>query len=569
MNTLGRHLFPRKFNKSCIITAARWLNQQPESKPTIKDRIREGPGFRDFLQQPSITPVGDHVLAADVPYLSRESVLGRGRKVFFEIYGCQMNTNDTEIVWSILKSHDFRRTGNIKDADVVLLMTCAIRDGAESTIWNRLRHIRLMKGKRDEVNKPLQIGILGCMAERLKKQLVEKEQAVDVVAGPDSYKDLPRLLAVGQGGQKAINVMLSLDETYADVIPVKLDRKSRTAFVSIMRGCDNMCSYCIVPFTRGRERSRPIDSIREEALHLQAKGIKEITLLGQNVNSYRDMSGMAEDAEKQASILAPGFKTVYKTKVGGLRFAELLADLAETVPEMRIRFTSPHPKDFPGAVLETIARYPNICKSLHLPAQSGSSSVLERMRRGYTREAYLNLVDEVRALIPDVTLSSDFICGFCGETDEEFSETLSLIQRVKYHTAFLFAYSMREKTTAHRRYQDDVPEETKQQRLRQMIAAFRAGAEELNRQYIGREELVMVEGASKRSKDDLSGRNDGNIKVILPGGDVPMGDSNSKERKTIVSGDYVAVRIVESNSQILKGIPLYHTTIHDFAARKV
>lgn len=504
----------------------------------------------------------------DIPYLPRESLLGQRRKVFFEIYGCQMNTNDTEIVWSILKSHDFQRTGNIKDADVVLLMTCAIRDGAESTIWNRLKHIRLMKGKRDEA-KPLQIGVLGCMAERLKKQLVEKEQAVDVVAGPDSYKDLPRLLAVGQSGQKAINVMLSLDETYADVMPVKLDRKSRTAYVSIMRGCDNMCSYCIVPFTRGRERSRPISSIRKEALNLQDKGIKEITLLGQNVNSYRDTSECSEDTEKQASILAPGFKTVYKTKIGGLRFAELLMDLAVTVPEMRIRFTSPHPKDFPNAVLETIAKYPNICNSLHLPAQSGSSSVLERMRRGYTREAYLNLIDEVRSLIPDVTLSSDFICGFCGETDEEFSETISLIRQVKYHTAFLFAYSMREKTTAHRRYEDDVPEEKKQQRLREMIAAFRAGAEQLNRQFVGREELVLVEGFSKRSKDDLSGRNDGNIKVILPSGDVPMGHSNADERKTIVSGDYVAVKIVESNSQILKGVPLYHTTISEFAARKM
>ncbi|XP_065091941.1 CDK5RAP1-like protein [Ochlerotatus camptorhynchus] len=567
MSNIVRRIINLKAVKQRILPASasiRWKQTQPR---TATDKLRDGPSLQDFLQQsPSVADIHQVQRAADIPYLPKEPLLGHKRKVFFEIYGCQMNTNDTEIVWSILKSHDFQRTGTIKDADVVLIVTCAIRDGAESTIWNRLKHIRLMKEKRHE-SKPLQIGVLGCMAERLKKQLVEKEQAVDVVAGPDSYKDLPRLLAVGQKGQKAINVMLSLDETYADVIPVKLDRKSRTAFVSIMRGCDNMCSYCIVPFTRGKERSRPISSIREEALIIHGKGIKEITLLGQNVNSYRDTSAYI-DGKKQASIMAPGFKTVYKTKVGGMRFAELLMELAETVPEMRIRFTSPHPKDFPTAVLETIARYPNICNSLHLPAQAGSSTVLERMRRGYSREAYLNLVHEVRSTITNVTLSSDFICGFCGETEEEFAETISIIERVKYHTAFLFAYSMREKTTAHRRYVDDVPEEVKQFRLREMIRAFRAGAEELNRQFIGREELVLVEGVSKRSKDDLSGRNDGNIKVIIPACDVPMGDATSNERKTIVSGDYVAVRITESNSQILKGVPLYHTTISEFAARE-
>ncbi|XP_062565783.1 CDK5RAP1-like protein [Armigeres subalbatus] len=569
MYRFGEHLFKYKIRKMCIPpTSISSSFQQIRTAASTKNRITEGPNLRDFLQQSS--PVSNvHYVKSqhEIPYLPRDSLLGRKRKVFFEIYGCQMNTNDTEIVWSILKDYDFRRTGSIKDADVILIMTCAIREGAESTIWNRLKHIRLMKEKRDE-DKPLQIGVMGCMAERLKKQLVENERAVDVVVGPDSYKDLPRLLAVGQRGQKAINVMLSLDETYADVIPIKLDRKSQTAFVSVMRGCDNMCSYCIVPFTRGRERSRPIKSIREEALHLNAKGIKEITLLGQNVNSYRDTSENTEGVELEASVLAPGFKTVYKTKIGGLRFAELLMELAETVPEMRIRFTSPHPKDFPNAVLETIVRYPNICNSLHLPAQSGSSAVLERMRRGYSREAYINLVQEVRSLIPDVTLSSDFICGFCGETDEEFYETVSLIQHVKYHTAFLFAYSMREKTTAHRRYKDDVPAETKQRRLQEMISAYRTGAEELNRQYVGREELVLIEGTSKRSKNDLAGRNDGNIKVILPGGDVPMGDLDSNERKTIVSGDYVAVKIIDSNSQILKAVPLYHTSITEFANHK-
>ncbi|XP_055594999.1 CDK5RAP1-like protein [Uranotaenia lowii] len=537
----------------------------------FENRLQQGPGLREFIQQQEGTPdeglssVHHIKKVSDIPYLSRESVSGHRRKVFFEVYGCQMNTNDTEIVWSILKSHDFRRTGSIHDADVVLLMTCAIRDGAESTVWNRLKHFRSIKDQREET-KPIQIGVLGCMAERLKTQLVEKERVVDVVAGPDSYKDLPRLLAVGQKGQKAINVLLSLDETYADVIPMKLDRKSRTAYVSITRGCDNMCSYCIVPFTRGKERSRPIASIKQEVLYLESKGIKEITLLGQNVNSYRDTSGQIyeQDSTKQAVVVAPGFKTVYKTKIGGLKFAELLEEIAQTVPEMRIRFTSPHPKDFPKNVLETIGRYPNICNSLHLPAQSGSSSVLERMRRGYNRKAYINLVHEVRSILPQVTLSSDFICGFCGETDEEFAETISLIRKVKYHNAFLFAYSMREKTTAHRRFQDDVPEDVKQSRLREMIKAFRETAEQLNSKFVGRVELVLVEGPSKRSNRDLSGRNDGNVKVIIPFGHVPWDDIDGSEMKSIVSGDYVAVRITESNSQILKGVPLYHTSIQKF-----
>ncbi|KAL9703890.1 hypothetical protein quinque_007408 [Culex quinquefasciatus] len=529
-----RFLSRRYLNPNTL--AVRWKHDKVSPN---KPDLQSGPGLQDFISA-SASSIG-HVHQVqhprDIPpYLSRESLLGQRRKVFFEVYGCQMNTNDTEIVWSILKGHEYQRTGSIKDADVVLLMTCAIRDGAESTVWNRLKHVRLMKERRESEGRALQVGVLGCMAERLKRQLVEKEGSVDVVAGPDSYKDLPRLLAVGQKGQKAINVLLSLDETYGDVMPVKLDRKSRTAYVSIMRGCDNMCSYCIVPFTRGKERSRPVASIREEALHLDAKGIKEITLLGQNVNSYRDLSTKS-DGEKQASVLAPGFKTVYKTK------------------------------DFPREVLETIARYPNICKNLHLPAQSGSSTVLERMRRGYSREAYLNLVDEVRTIVPNVTLSSDFICGFCGESDVEFAETLSLIEQVGYHTAFLFAYSMREKTTAHRRFTDDVPDSVKQQRLRDMIKVFRAGAERLNAQFVGNEELILVEGASKRSPNDLAGRNDGNVKVIIPGGDIPVGREDAGERKTIVSGDFVAVRIVESNSQILKAVPLYLSGIREFAAR--
>lgn len=372
------------------------------------------------------------------PYLQDIDVSGQGRKVYFDVYGCQMNVNDTEIVNAILKSRDYQMTQNINEADVILMMTCSIREGAETKIWNRLVHLKAMKKKR----KKLQIGILGCMAERLKTKIVEQEKEVDVIAGPDSYKDLPRLLALGKNGISAINVLLSLDETYADLMPIKLDQNSITAYVSIMRGCDNMCSYCIVPFTRGKERSRPIDSIEKEVETLVTQGIKEVTLLGQNVNSFRDMS--KELQEPEFTQMASGFKTVYKTKVGGLRFAELLERVANVSPELRIRFTSPHPKDFPDAVLEVIKKYPNICNSLHIPAQSGSSSVLERMRRGYTREAYLELVKHIREMLPGVSLSSDFICGFCGETEEEFDETLALIDDVKYNVAYLFPYSMRE-----------------------------------------------------------------------------------------------------------------------------
>uniref|UniRef100_A0A182P1F6 CDK5RAP1-like protein n=1 Tax=Anopheles epiroticus TaxID=199890 RepID=A0A182P1F6_9DIPT len=575
MNTLAR--------KPTLLTVGRRLLSnrtlvRAETFSSMKksDHLKEGPSLQDFLRgTPPENDLSFSVYIADrckpIPYVSPESLLGQKRKVFLEVYGCQMNTNDTEIVWSILKAHEYQRTVNLKEADIVLMMTCAIREGAEDTVWNRLKHLRLLKRKREaNAEKPLQIGVLGCMAERLKMQLVEREHSVDVVAGPDAYKDLPRLLSIGQKGQKAINVLLSLDETYADVVPVKLDRKSKTAFVSIMRGCDNMCSYCIVPFTRGKERSRPIASIREEVLQLENEGIREITLLGQNVNSYRDTSGgPLEDAAKEATLLAPGFRTVYKSKVGGLRFAELLVELAEAVPEVRIRFTSPHPKDFPKDVLETIAKYPNICNSLHLPAQSGNTEVLERMRRGYTREAYLNLVQDVRRIIPNVTLSSDFICGFCGETESEFTDTVSLIEQVGYHTAFLFAYSMREKTTAHRRYNDDVPEEVKQERLRRMIAAFRREAELLNSMFIDRTELVLIEGYSKRSRTDLAGRNDGNVKVIIPAGPIRADrTAGRKDLRPVGVGDYVAVRVVGSNSQILKAEPLYHTTIREFYAAR-
>ncbi|XP_073993094.1 CDK5RAP1-like protein isoform X3 [Rhodnius prolixus] len=469
-----------------------------------------------------------------------------------------MNVNDTEIVWSILQSAGFLKTNRIKEADIILVMTCAIRESAETKIWNRIQHLRGLK-RTNLKNKPqLKIGILGCMAERLKERLIEKEKAIDIVAGPDSYKDLPRLLALTDNNQVAVNVLLSQDETYADITPVRLNTNSVTAYVSIMRGCDNMCTYCIVPFTRGKERSRPSTSIIKEVSMLSEQGYKEVTLLGQNVNSYRDIS-LDVDGDNSTKM-AKGFKTVYKTKKGGLRFARLLKEVASIDPQMRIRFTSPHPKDFPDEVLEVIAEHRNVCSSLHLPVQSGNNEILERMRRGYTRESYLELIDHVRSMIPEVTISSDFICGFCGETERQFEDTLSLIEKVGYHVAYLFAYSMREKTTAFRRFEDDVPSEVKQERLIKMVAAYRKRATELNRKFIGDEQTVLIEGESKRSKTFLAGRNDGNIKVIIPSCNIPS-FKGSQDLAEIKSGDYVRVLINEANSQVLKGTPLFLTKL--------
>ncbi|XP_058985600.1 CDK5RAP1-like protein [Musca domestica] len=546
--------------------AAPNTNAKTLERKTFIERVSSGPGLQEFFNVKAVSKLKLQEVPEEniIPYLPIESYSGNGRKVFFEVYGCQMNTNDTEVVLTILESNGYNKCSDIKDADVIMIVTCAVREGAETKIWNRLNHLKSMKEKRSSKKGPLQITVLGCMAERLKQQLLEKEKSVDVVAGPDSYKDLPRLLAISRHYQQsAINVLLSLDETYADVMPVRLNTDSPTAFVSIMRGCDNMCTYCIVPFTRGRERSRAIESIKQEVLSLRDNGIKEVTLLGQNVNSYRDTS---KEVASDVST-APGFKTVYKPKKGGLPFSALLQEIAEAVPDVRIRFTSPHPKDFSEDVLRIIRDYPNVCKNLHLPAQSGSNSVLERMRRGYTREAYLQLVDTIRSYIPHVGLSSDFICGFCGETEDEFQDTVTLIEKVRYNVAFLFAYSMREKTTAHRRYKDDVPADVKTNRLQRMVKAFRQGATALHKQYEGRKELILIEGISKRSEDFVFGRNDANIKVIVPIKELSLGPVHGTERRKITIGDYVVAHINESNSQVLKGEPLYLSSILEYHAK--
>ncbi|KAL6111331.1 cdk5rap1 [Pungitius sinensis] len=539
----------------------------PRDGKTTVDRFRtpifRGPSFRDFLKGVSVhkTRAAAEEDSDSRTYLSEDLLVGNSRKVYFETYGCQMNVNDTEIAWSILQRKGYLRTVDLREADVVLLVTCSIREKAEQTIWNRLRQLTAMKKRRLKSHAPMKIGILGCMAERLKTELLEREKLVDLLAGPDAYRDLPRLLAVADGGLQASNVLLSLEETYADVMPVHHAPQGNAAFVSIMRGCDNMCSYCIVPFTRGRERSRPVHSVLEEVCMLSDQGVKEVTLLGQNVNSYRDTSE-EQFCGSDPTKLSPGFNTVYRAKQGGLRFSDLLDRVSRIDPDMRIRFTSPHPKDFPDEVLHLIAERGNICNQIHLPAQSGSNEVLKAMRRGYTREAYLHLVGNIKRIIPDVSLSSDFISGFCGETEEDHQQTLSLIREVGYNVGFLFAYSMRKKTHAAHRLQDDVPPEEKRRRLEECITAFREEAAKVNAALIGSTQLVLVEGESKRSAKDLCGRTEGNMKVIFPKEDVAVQPS-ALDTASVHAGDYVLVKILSSSSQSLRGRALRHSSLSD------
>ncbi|CAB1448470.1 unnamed protein product [Pleuronectes platessa] len=520
---------------------------------TFRTQLSSGPSLQDFIRAVSVkqTPAACGEDSDSSGYLPEDLVRGDQRRVYFETYGCQMNVNDTEIAWSILQRKGYLRTLDLNEADVVLLVTCSIREKAEQTIWNRLQQLTAMKRRRLKSQTPMKIGILGCMAERLKTELLEREKLVDVLAGPDAYRDLPCLLTVADGGLQASNVLLSLEETYADIMPVHVAPQGYSAFVSIMRGCDNMCSYCIVPFTRGRERSRPVSSILEEVQMLSDQGVKEVTLLGQNVNSYRDTSE-EQFCSSDLTTLSRGFKTVYRTKQGGLRFSDLLDRVSHIDPDMRIRFTSPHPKDFPDEVLHLIAERGNICNQIHLPAQSGSSRVLNAMRRGYTREAYLDLVKNVKRIIPEVALSSDFISGFCGETEEDHQQTLSLIREVGYNVGFLFAYSMRKKTHAHHRLEDDVPAEVKRRRLEECIGVFREEAARVNAALIGSTQLVLVEGQSKRSVEDLCGRTEGNVKVIFPKEDVAVQAAESTTAP-INAGDYVLVKISSASSQSLKG----------------
>ncbi|MEX2604533.1 MAG: tRNA (N6-isopentenyl adenosine(37)-C2)-methylthiotransferase MiaB [Gracilimonas sp.] len=447
------------------------------------------------------------------------------KKFHIETYGCQMNFADSEIVNSILLDVGMKPVHNAESADIVLVNTCSIRENAETKVWNRLKELRSIKKE----NGDLTVGVLGCMAERIKDRIIEQEHLVDIVVGPDAYRDLPRLLEEVEDGRKAVNVLLSLEETYADIAPVRTTGNGVNAFVSIMRGCDNMCSFCVVPFTRGRERSRPMESILKEIKQLSDEGYKEITLLGQNVNSYLD---------------------------GETTFANLMDEASKVDPEIRFRFSSPHPKDFPTELLNLIAERPNLCNYIHIPAQAGSDAMLERMRRPYTREEYLDLIQKMKAIIPGVSLSTDIIAGFCDETEEEHQQTLSLMAEVEYDLAYMFAYSERERTLAYRKYEDNVPEEVKKQRLTEIITQQREIQERRNKDEIGRRHLVLVEGTSKKSDAQVSGRTDTNKMVVF-------------DREDFKPGDYVEVEITDCTSATLMANPLQKTTISEYYGAEV
>ncbi|KAJ2452977.1 hypothetical protein EV183_002562 [Coemansia sp. RSA 2336] len=501
---------------------------------------RTGPSLHHFLAQPLGKGAADASAATpeEIPYM-QVTDWGQGRKYYVEVYGCQMNVNDTEILMAVLNKSGYQRTMVLEDADVIFLMTCAIREKAEDRIWSRLTFLKSLKTKSDRA--PM-VGVLGCMAERLKEKLLDSDKLVDVVCGPDAYRSLPRLLSLRSTSADGVaNVMLSADETYADITPVRLDANKISVHLSIMRGCNNMCSFCIVPFTRGTERSRDIDSIVREVRGLSRQGIREVTLLGQNVNSYRDTSQSSSyDTQGYGADLSRGFSTIYRRKEGGRRFAELLHRVAQVDPEMRVRFTSPHPKDFPDELLYVIRDNPNVCRNIHLPLQSGSTSCLERMRRGYSREAFLELVQHIRQIIPDVTFSTDVIAGFCGETEAEHQDTVSVMRTVGFDMAFMFAYSMRERTHAHRKFQDDVPSAVKTRRLQEIIEAFHSTARERNQRFVGTQGLVLYEGLTRRHGRPF-GSDDYGHKVFL----------DSPGLADLQPGDYVRVRIDSATSASL------------------
>lgn len=434
---------------------------------------------------------------------------GEGKKLFIETYGCQMNAGDSEIVVSIMQQEGYRYTEQIAEADVILINTCSIRDNAEQRIWGRLSEMRRLR----KAKPTLVVGIIGCMAERLKEKLIESESGVDIVAGPDSYRDLPSLVRKAEDGGKAINVELSKEETYAEIAPVRLDKNGVTAFVSIMRGCNNYCSYCVVPYTRGIERSRDPQTIVREARTLFECGYREVTLLGQNVNSY------------------------HYDEVG---FPELMAMVAEISPLLRVRFATSHPKDISDALLEVMARYDNICKSIHLPAQSGSNEMLKKMNRKYTREWYLERIAAIRRYMPDCAITTDLIAGFCGETEEDHQQTLSLMREVGYASAFMFKYSERPGTFSARHFEDDIDDAEKTRRLNEIIALQNTLSVASNEQEVGKVREVLVEGESKRSDVQLCGRTSQNKMVVFDRGDHK-------------AGEYVKVRITGCSSATLFG----------------
>ncbi|MCF1714847.1 tRNA (N6-isopentenyl adenosine(37)-C2)-methylthiotransferase MiaB [Flavihumibacter sp. RY-1] len=435
---------------------------------------------------------------------------------YIESYGCQMNFADSEIVASILQEQGFGATRNLEQADLIFINTCSIREKAEQTVRKRLTDFKKAK----KSNPGLLIGVLGCMAERLKAKFLEEEKLVDIVVGPDAYRSLPALIEEAETGQKAVNVLLSREETYADIAPVRLDSNGVSAFVSIMRGCNNMCSFCVVPFTRGRERSRDAASIVAECETLYREGYKEVTLLGQNVDSYHYFDESIGEA---------------------VTFAHLLEKVAMIAPDLRVRFSTSHPKDITEEVLQTMARYENICKYIHLPVQSGSSRVLQLMNRTYTREWYMAKVDRIREVLPDCGISSDIIAGFCTETDEDHQDTLSIMEYSKYDMSYMFFYSERPGTLAARRYTDDVPLETKKQRLSEIVALQGRLSRESNEKDLGKTFKVLVEGPSKKNPDEWMGRNSQNKVIVFP---KPTG---------LKKGDYLEVTVTDCTQATLIG----------------
>jgi tRNA-2-methylthio-N6-dimethylallyladenosine synthase len=484
------------------------------------------------------------------------------KRFYIESYGCQMNFADSEIVASILNKEGFGATRNVEEADLIFINTCSIREKAEQTVRKRLTEFRRLKVE----NKGMLIGVLGCMAERLKSKFLEEEKLVDIVVGPDAYRSLPALVEEAEGGQKAVNVLLSRDETYADISPVRLDSNGVSAFVSIMRGCNNMCSFCVVPFTRGRERSRDAESIVAECKDLFEKGYKEVTLLGQNVDSYYYIAPLPPEGGFRVSESAKDFTNFEDSKAppsearpddpvgrgfgeaspsggrGAITFANLLERVAQISPELRVRFSTSHPKDITDEVLHTMAKYENICKYIHLPVQSGSTRVLQLMNRTYTREWYMAKVDRIREIIPDCGLSSDFIAGFCTEDEEDHKGTLSIMEYSGYDFSYMFFYSERPGTLAQRRYKDDIPLDVKKRRLAEIVELQNRLSLESNKKDIGKTFKVLIDGDSKKNNQEWKGRSSQNKVIVFP--------KNDHELK---SGDYVMVKVEGCTQATLLG----------------
>ncbi|MBK8055484.1 MAG: tRNA (N6-isopentenyl adenosine(37)-C2)-methylthiotransferase MiaB [Saprospiraceae bacterium] len=449
--------------------------------------------------------------------LYHQNLTSASRKFYIESYGCAMNFSDSEIVASILAEDGFGPTRMMEEADLILVNTCSIREKAEDTVRNRLRVFNALKLKKPD----MMIGVLGCMAERLKAKLLEQEKLVDIVVGPDAYRDLPNLLAKVDDGEKGINVLLSREETYSDISPLRLDSNGIVGFISIMRGCDNMCSFCVVPFTRGRERSRDAYSIVAEATDLYQRGFRDVTLLGQNVDSYKWTN---PDAEEHVN------------------FAQLLERVALVHPDLRVRFSTSHPKDITNEVLHTMSRHENICKYIHLPVQSGNSRILDLMNRTYDREWYMERVEAIYKIIPDCAISSDIICGFCTETEDEHQETISMIRWAKYSMSYMFFYSERPGTPAAKKLIDDIPEEIKKRRLQEVVDTQMMISQQVNKADIGKTFKVLIEGNSKRSDQEFKGRNSQNKMINFP------------KQDGLKAGEYTWVKVTDATSGSLRGV---------------